>query len=134
MTNFHELPESMECVELRKCFIDFLIQYCNSTNDRNVYNILSELIELSDRQWHTYEMLDTEIKEQLTKYLKTILDFEDEEIMDCVLCIIPRLGLGDVFKYILENKSHIQNLEVLKNIDEAIDEYGQDVEYPYSGM
>ena len=40
----------------------------------------------------------------------------------------------DEVKYILENKSHIQNLEVLKNIDEAIDEYGQDVEYPYSGM
>lgn len=134
MTNFHELSESIASAELRNYFIDFLIQYCNSTDDRNVQNILSELLELSDRQWHTYEMLDSEIKKQLTKYIKTIIDFEDEEIMDCVLCIIPRLGLGDLFGYILENKKSIKNLAVLKNINEAIDEYGQDVEYPYSGM
>ena len=38
---------------------------------------LSELLELADRQWHTYEPLEESVKEKADKYLKSVIDFED---------------------------------------------------------
>lgn len=134
MTKFYELPDSIDYVKMKEYFIEFLICYCNNTDVSNVYYVLNELIELSDRQWHTYELLDNEIKEQLEKYLKSIIDFEDEQIMDCILCIIPRLGMGKLFRYILENKMNIKSQNVLHNILESEIEYGKEVDNPYFGM
>lgn len=134
MTRFNELPDSIECVKLKEYFIEFLICYCNSTDAFDIYYILNELLELSDRQWHTYELLDQEIKQQLERYLKSIIDFEDEEIMDYILCIIPRLGLENLFEYILKNKINIHNENVMANINEAESEYGGEVNNPYAGM
>ena len=134
MTHFHELPDSIEGEKLKEYFVEFLVCYCNNTDTSNVYYALSELLELSDRQWCTYELLDNEIREQLEKYLKSIIDFENEEIMDCILCIIPRLGLGNLFRYILENKMNVHNESVLHNILESEIEYGKEVDNPYFGM
>lgn len=134
MTSFHELPDSMASGSLKQCFIQFLIYYSNHTDVTNVCYALSELLELADRQWHTYELLDKDIKEQLERYLKSVIDLENEEIMDYILCIIPRIGMGSLFDYILLNKSNIHNKVVLENICECETEYDKDVNNPYAGM
>ena len=95
---------------------------------------LSELLELADRQWHTYEPLEESVKEKADKYLKSVIDFEDEEIMDYILCIIPRIGLSNLFSYILQNKVFIHNQAVLSNIAESENEYGDSIDNPYSEL
>lgn len=130
MTNFYKLPDSLDTNNLKKYFVQFLTYY--NTNRKNNYYVLSELLELADRQWHTYELLDGEIKEQLEKYLKSVMDFEDEKNMDYILCIIPRLGMGNLFRHILQNKKSIQNKDVLEIICESEIEYGKEVDNPYA--
>lgn len=132
MTKFYELPDSVEYDRLKDYFADFFECYCNNGTD--ILYALNELLELADRQWHTYELLEKGVKEQVEKYLMSVIDFEDEEIMDCILCIIPRIGLGNLFRYILHNKSLIHNQVVLLNITESEKEYGESVDNPYSGM
>lgn len=134
MTEFYKLPDYLENDILKKYFIEFLTYYCNNKDITVVYYALRELLELSDRQWHTYELLDKEVKEQLENYLKLVIDFEDEKIMDYILCIVPRIGMGNLFDYILKHKKDIQNETVLANIDESEIEYGKNVDNPYSGM
>lgn len=134
MTKFHELPESVECAKMKEYFEEYLLYYCNDTSSENVNYALSELLELADRQWHTYQLLEGRVKEKVERYLKTVIDFEDAEIMDYILCIIPRMGLSNLFSYILQNKDSIQNREILLNITESENEYGEDVDNPYSGL
>ena len=134
MTKFHELPDAIECGKMKEYFEEYLSHYSNNTNSENVNYALSELLELADRQWHTYQLLEECVKEKVERYLEEIIDFEDAEIMDYILCIIPRIGLSNLFSYILQNKSSLQNREVLLNITESENEYGGNVDNPYSGM
>ena len=134
MTRFHELPDAIECGKMKEYFEEYLSHYSNNTKSENVNYALSELLELADRQWHTYQLLEECVKEKVERYLEEIIDFEDVEIMDYILCIIPRIGLSNLFSYILQNKGSIQNREVLLNITESENEYGGNVDNPYSGM
>jgi len=117
---------------MKAYFEAFLTCYGNDYTD--VLYAVNELVELADRQWNTYELLEADIKEQVETYLRSVIDFEDEEIMNCILCIIPRLGLGNLFRYILQHKTLIHNQIVLSNIAESEMEYGESVDNPYSGM
>lgn len=134
MTHFHELPDSIEYIKLKKYFEEYILVYSNNTSTENIKYALSELLELADRQWNTYELLEAGIKNDLEIYLKSVISFEDEEIMDYILCIIPRIGLSNIFNYILQNKDFIHNPKVVNNILESENEYGTNIDNPYSGM
>ena len=49
----------------KKYFEEYLSYYCNNTNSENVNYALSELLELADRQWHIYELLEECVKEKV---------------------------------------------------------------------
>lgn len=134
MTKFYELPDALHEEVLKKKFIEFITCYHNNTSVSNIYYALSELLELSERQWNTYELLEEEIKKVIEQYLKSIINFEDKEIIDYMLSIIPMLGLNELFEYIIQNKKAINDETIVKIIEEAEEEYGDDVDNPYSGM
>lgn len=132
MTNYYDLPDYMEVEDIKKYFTEFIDTYGNSRT--NVEYALDELIELSDRQWNTYEIIDETTKNNIVKYLFNIISLESETIMDRILLIIPRLGLKIIFDYIVKEKSNILNKNVIKEIEESVIEYGQHVENPYWDM
>lgn len=132
MTKYYNLPDDMEVEEVKKYFNEFIDLYGNSR--ANIEYALDELIEISDRQWNTYEIIDDTTKNNIERYLFNIICLESETIMERILVIIPRLGLKEVFDYIVKEKDKILNKNVLNNIEESISEYGQHVEDPYWGM
>ena len=134
MTEFYKLPDYMESDKLREKFIEYLTCYNNNTTKEDIGYVLDELLELSDRQWHTYENLDDEVKCQIEKFLISIIDLEDENVMESILCIIPRLGLETLFLYVLSKKDMIANKNVIQNIMESEREYGETVNNPYSDL
>lgn len=134
MTEFYKLSDYIKSNMLKEKFIEFLVCYGNDTTKENINYVLDELLELSDRQWNTYENLDNEVKCQIEKFLVSIIDFENESIMDTILCIIPRLGLENLFLYVLNKKDVIVNKNVVKNIIESETEYGETVSNPYADM
>lgn len=134
MTEFYKLPDNIKNDMLKEKFIEFLVCYSNNTTEENINYVLDELLELSDRQWNTYENLDNEVKCQIEKFLISIINFESESIMDSILCIIPRLGLENLFLYVLSKKDVIVNKNVVQNIIESEIEYGETVSDPYADM
>lgn len=126
--------KKVENNDLTNEFIEFLIVYANNTKKENINFVLEELIDLANRQWHQYKLLDLEVRKQLEKYILSVIDFEDESIMDYILSIIPLLGLKSLFDEIIQKKETISNEVVIANINDAEKEYGCNVENPYSGM
>lgn len=134
MTEFYKLPDYIEPEILKEKFIEFLVYYSNNTTKENINYALNELLELSDRQWNTYKILDDELKVCIEKYIISIINLEDEDIMDCILCIIPRIGLDKLYIYIYNKKDTIVNKYVVENIIESEIEYGKNIKNPYSDM
>lgn len=130
-TSFSTLPDYMPSAELEKYFKEFICFY-KDTNE--IVKSLEELDELADRQWHTYELISYNIKKEIEEYLITIIDYEDYEIIDWLLVIIPKLGLEEIYNLVLRKQIDIKNTEVIKIINEAKAEYGENVSNPYSGM
>ena len=95
---------------------------------------LEYIYELSVRYWHTYKVMDINLKKQVSIYLIERCDYESYEIMDIITAIIPLLGLQEVWNKILKDKPKILNFRIVALIDETIDDYGFNVEDPYSNM
>lgn len=68
MTKFSELPDSMRSDELKPYFFEFIANN-NNIHINNMEDALYELLELSERQWHSYEILDGKIKSQIEEFL-----------------------------------------------------------------
>lgn len=64
---FSDLPDYMTVAELELIFEEFLKDYNNY--NYKIEECLEELYELSDRQWHTYELLSDSLKEKIEQYL-----------------------------------------------------------------
>ena len=105
-----------------------------SLNDENIIDALDQLCELADRQCNTYTILEKEYQDKITQFIKKYIKFNDIEVMDAVLYIIPNLGLKDAFQFILKNRYKIKKQEIIRLLDECIKEYGETVENPYSDL
>lgn len=130
MFNYENLPEGMSLEEVRRCLTEFLFDYQNVAEDERLY-AFEQLLEISERE--TYELLDEAIILAVSDFVISNINYEDFEIMDIVLSIIPALGLKKAWDIILEKRETIKNTEVVKMINECNMEYGDTVADPYSG-
>ena len=134
MTDYSALPDYMNKEDLQKYFLEYLDNYAAGTGwaDRN--KALKDLLELSDRQWHTYELIDAGIKESLTKFLMTLIDLNDKESLSGILTVTCYLGLEDVYNYVIGSKAKIIDPQVLAVVSDTEKEIGDTISDPYSGM
>ena len=89
--------------------------------------------ELSDRQWHTYEMIRYEIKIKIEKWIIKNIDFRNKKIISRACGIIGMLGLNESFEWLKKNKGETVD-EIKKEIEDFINEVSDSVDNPYSGM
>ena len=127
------MPDYIEAQELDDYFIRF-IQQESMVSSEETCKDLEYIYELSVRYWHTYKVMDINLKKQVSIYLIERCDYESYEIMDIITAIIPLLGLQEVWNKILKDKPKILNFRIVALIDETIDDYGFNVEDPYSNM
>ncbi len=128
MKNYGELPDSMEPEEVATCFNEILIEKNASKSD-----IIEALGEMSDRQWHTYEVINPDLKEKITKWLIDHLDLENAEFVESTIYISAHLGLEKIGRLLKESLKKNLKPEVRKEIEEAIVEI-KTWDDPYSGM
>lgn len=135
MEDISKLNDYLSIIEIESIINDFLKYYDDkilSKNDK-IY-AYDQLCEIADRQCNTYTLLDKELQSKVTSFLIKYIDFNDFDIMDAILYIIPNLGLKKAFDFILNNKNQISSYEIKKLLDVCCLEYGENVEDPYSGM
>ncbi|KYC80296.1 hypothetical protein MOE82_12565 [Bacillus licheniformis] len=133
-SKFDELPDSLSEDTLEKYF-NQIVDIYESAKDSISYIELSEAIyQLSERQWHTYKILDDKIKHKIDILIKNILDANSYDLIDNATSIIAYLGLPESFKALQEMIKENPSEEVRELIEETIEELEGNVENPYSGL
>lgn len=131
---YSNLSDNMECKELRKEF-EILLNYFD-TVEMNVSAIecSSALLELADRQWHTYELLDEGTRIRIEKWIEKVWDVSLFDFVDNILSVISYLGLENSYELVKESlKTQLSN-KIRELIEETIIELDGQVKNPYSGM
>ncbi len=129
---YQSLPDYMAVKELKILFRNILSEIKNSNS--NLEESLGILLELADRQWHTYEVLDEPIKSELEEWLLSIIDFDSDEIIDYLTLIMCRLGLSNLYVAIKNSLKSNLKKEVRKIIEEIVNEIDGHEGDPYYGM
>ncbi|WP_439851029.1 hypothetical protein ACTACG_06180 [Pseudomonas syringae] len=113
-----------------------LLELLGSLGSRcfNIAEFVKSLLELSDRQWHTYDVLDASLKERIEQCLISIWDGHDLELAEDVIDIMVRLGLEGISAFLGSRSLRDVSPEVFNEISLALSELGGSVSDPYSGM
>ncbi|WP_123633063.1 hypothetical protein [Pseudomonas viridiflava] len=129
---YSALPESMTSDEL----CSELLELLDGLESENVdaADFLKSLLELSDRQWHTYSLLDAGLRERTEQCLISLWDGHDLVMTEDVIGIMVRLGLEGVNNFLGSRSPTDVSSDVFNEISRALSELGSSVSDPYSGM
>lgn len=127
-----ELPDYIESNIILE-YYDKLLLY--QKDNHNVLDICKAMSELSQRYWHTYEIMPDPTKARIEKWTVEQIEFSSVEIVNEMLGIALSLGLDDTYKFIISkiNDQSI-NSEVRKEIEKVINYYGDSAADPYKSM
>lgn len=94
------------------------------------------LSHLTDRQVMTYELLESEIRNNIDEVLCKLWNTESYEDVDIILSIVVNLGLKNYFQKIKDSIHQNKNINeiILNEIIETIDEVGENISNPYHGL
>ncbi|WP_339466833.1 MULTISPECIES: hypothetical protein [unclassified Pseudomonas] len=126
------LPDSMPEEDVTKEFHELLQEVPGS--ERLKHDFLQALLELSDRQWHTYKGMDQPLKTQIEKILISWWDGYDFDFAEGSIIVAAMLGLVELFDFISNRSVAELSPEVAVEIKEAIAELGDNIADPYSGL
>jgi hypothetical protein len=128
---YQSLPEGMTAKEVHSEFVE-LLSTMGTTNDPEL--VLNAISELSDRQWHTYSLLDPCICSQVTSLLKTYWSNSQPTLVEHLFTIAARLGLSEFISYVKNLDTKCFSTQVKQMVCECIDELEAEIRNPYSGM
>ncbi|MNN40563.1 hypothetical protein D3C81_1546420 [compost metagenome] len=129
---YQSLPDSMPVEDVAKEFHELLIE--KPFSGKLKFDFLQALLVLSDRQWHTYELLCEPLKTQIEKVLISEWDGFDFDFSEGSIVVAAHLGLAGLFDFISNQNVSELSSEVAIEIKEAIAELGSNIADPYSGM
>lgn len=128
----NNLPDRVSTDLLEIIFKELINNFQNNNIEKK--DFFSILIELTDRQVMTYEILEQNIKNEIDHILCQLWNTDSYEDVDIILSIVINLGLGCCFKKIkqsaIEKKAEMDKL-ILAEILEMIDEAGDHIDNPY---
>ncbi|UZE19478.1 hypothetical protein LOY70_07730 [Pseudomonas sp. B21-054] len=126
------LPDSMTDKELDVEFTELLDGFESQSVGQS--DFVKSLLELSDRQWHTYNVLDVGIRERVEDCLISVWNGCDRVLVEDIISIMVRLGLEKIRVFLCSCSSIDVSPEVFNEISLALSELGGSVEDPYRGM
>lgn len=128
------LPDRLPAGILLALFQNALDQFRKEEIERDVFLII--LGQLTDRQVMTYELVRSDIRNDIDRTLSGLwnTDFYDE--VDLILSIVVNLGLEICFEKIKESLDQNKDIDqsILNEIQEAIDEVGENISNPYDSL
>lgn len=126
------LPDSMSEEDVVNEFYELL----NEVQDFAIlkHDFLEALLELSDRQWHTYRQLRQPLKGQIEKILIDWWDGFDLTFAEGSIVVAEHLGLVELFDFISSRKTTDLSPEVAVEIKKSIAELSDNIADPYNGM
>ncbi|MEM6259129.1 MAG: hypothetical protein AAGI37_12515 [Planctomycetota bacterium] len=126
LDEIEKLPEGMEAKQVA-------IFFERALASRNKTEAFAALYALADRQWHTYERLDSDISARVEAWL--IANWDRGSLLDTQMLtsIVAHLGLVTVFMKMKQLVPYLE-LDTRNEVSSFIDEVGESIDDPYSGM
>ena len=129
------LPDYLAPHELKPYFLEVLkIKFPNNLIDKE--QLLEALWELSIRQWHTYEIIEMELKDNLEDWLiKNFSRIYSKHLVELVGGIIGMLGLAKAFVYFHEvyTKNSFPQY-IREGFEKIIKEYQTGIDDPFADL
>lgn len=123
------LDAHVPAVELRQLFADTLSASAPTSAKIDV------LIELADKQWHTYERISPELDAEVSTFINGAWTPTDLQQTEALLSIVGRLGLDTSMSLFLATAKSPETASVVRAaIIEASEEFGGRPLDPYIGM
>ncbi|MGY2399730.1 hypothetical protein [Pseudomonas sp. SDO5271_S396] len=135
MKNFEyyaSLPDSMTKEGLEMAFAELLNEFEPEKNGGE--ELIKSLVQLSERQWHTYSLLDDSLRERIEHCLLSLWNGHDLEQAEEVISIMASLGLEAINTFLASRSPKDVSPEVFNEISLALSEFGGSVSDPYIGM
>jgi hypothetical protein len=129
---YASLPDSMTIEEVNAEFAELLDGIESKKISNDVF--VSSLLELSDRQWHTYSVLNACTKKKIEDCLMSVWNGKDLELVGNIIGIMVRLGLEGINAFLTSCSPKNVSPEVFSEISLALSELGGSVSDPYSGI
>ncbi len=126
-----ELPDGMTQAEIYAEF-DSLVK--DPALLQSPETAVVALSELSDRQWHTYELLDDTLRSQVTSCLEGLWLDDDCDRAETLFGIARRLGLQRFLAFVNGRNQSAFESQVKRVVRECISELAGSIADPYSGM
>lgn len=133
LKEYSDLPDYMTVEDLEKYFTE-LINYAIKISGIDDESIAEALYELSDRQWHTYELINKDIKDSIEEWINKVWNTNSTELIDSITSIIGMLGLVKSFELVKKSINEDISCEVREILKMTIKELNIHVGDPYSGM
>ena len=136
LKRYKDLPDVLEPTVVRS-FFEELLTMPKPLGEEQSLEMAMAFLELSDRQWHTYKVLDDSTRQALDCWIISNWDCSSEKMTGYLLGVIGSVGLPKSFEFMkeaLQTKIPPFSLAVRTEIERAIDDFGSTVENPYSGM
>lgn len=129
------LPDQLESNEI-KLYFNEVLKEVNVESVLDKEYVAQALWELSERQWHTYEVLDNETKERVNDWIKFhFTGILSKQFVELIGGIIGMLGLQKAYDAFKEVYNKVILPDHLKDEFENIfREYGDDVSDPYKEL
>ena len=97
--------------------------------------IVDSLWELSDRQWHTYTLVDKTIRLRIDKFIRERLDTCSIEFLNDIISIILLLGLQESYDFMIKVLAE-GNIDpkIASEMESIVKEYGDDISDPFDSL
>lgn len=133
LNKIEELPDYMDPRDIKSKFIE-VINYHNLNARENKIEIGEALTQLSERQWHTYELIDSELRMLIEEWITKNIDVYSCESINSIAGIILSLGLSNSYSILKDFLKKDLDTDYYKLIQEIVKEYGDDISDPYASL
>lgn len=134
LKEIENLPDRIPNEALLSMFQNALDQFKNNKMEKDHFLLI--LSQLTDRQIMTYELLRSDIRNDIDKTLSRLWNTDSYDEVDIILSIVVNLGLEICFTKIKESLEHHKDIDqsILDEILETIDEVGENISNPYYSL
>jgi len=127
------LPESMEREEIQKYF-EAILEMAESGNELTDEIIAEALWELSNKQWHTYTLIDSSIKARVESWVTKAWNPTNRAIFNYIIGVIAMLGIKSGLDLLNDALSQNIDEDIKTDIKSEIERLQGRVEDPYCNL
>jgi hypothetical protein len=124
----------MSADKLSDAFKKFIALIEQTSSREDSLSIMTLLFELADQQWQTYTLLSEDIRLDLDDCILKVWQPDSLDSTEKLFGIISRLGLKKAYAHLNALDLEMLPPTVSNEVKSAIEEFGDDVSNPYSGM